>query len=105
LKKISIFEKNSFSEPLEESVVFLKILKRISNFQKFSFSESSLRMKRQHTNGNRLDIKPSGPHHKPVGKNLFFTCKSEVSNPQLVRSKSKGLFTLAKFVGETVKKA
>jgi hypothetical protein len=47
---------------------------------------SPIRHKRQHSgNGNRLDIKPSGPHHKPVGKNLFFTCKADVSNPQLVR--------------------
>jgi hypothetical protein len=44
-----------------------------------------LRSKRQHNGSNRLDIKPSGPHHKPVGKNLFFTCKAEVSNPSLVR--------------------
>ena len=55
--------------------------------QMFFFSESSVRLKRQQNShlGNRLDIKPSGPHHKPVGKNLFFTCKAEVSNPSLVR--------------------
>ena len=49
------------------------------------FPESGLRSKRQHNGSNRLDIKPTGPHHKPVGKNLFFTCKAEVSNPSLVR--------------------
>ena len=51
----------------------------------FVIPESGLRSKRQHNGSNRLDIKPSGPHHKPVGKNLFFTCKAEVSNPSLVR--------------------
>jgi len=34
---------------------------------------------------NRLEIKPPGPTNKPIEENLFFTCKAEVANPDLVR--------------------
>lgn len=36
-------------------------------------------------NTNELIIKPTGPHVKAVGKNLFFTCKANVPNPKLVK--------------------
>lgn len=35
---------------------------------------------------DRLVIKPQGPSHKPVGKNLFFTCQAEVANPALLKT-------------------
>ena len=34
---------------------------------------------------NELEVIPQGPHHMPVGRNLFFTCKAQVQNPELVR--------------------
>lgn len=40
-------------------------------------------VKRQ--SGNSLSIIPAGPHDMPVGRNLFFTCKAVVQNPELVR--------------------
>ena len=40
---------------------------------------------RQAPNANELSIIPAGPHHMPVGRNLFFTCKAVVHNPELVR--------------------
>ena len=33
---------------------------------------------------NSLQVIPAGPHHMPVGRNLFFTCKAQVQNPGLV---------------------
>ena len=34
---------------------------------------------------NELVVIPAGPHNMPVGRNLFFTCKAQVHNPELVR--------------------
>lgn len=34
---------------------------------------------------NNLRIIPAGPHHMPIGRNLFFTCRADVHNPELVR--------------------
>ncbi len=30
-------------------------------------------------------VTPQGPHHMPIGRNVFFTCKAVVHNPELVR--------------------
>jgi hypothetical protein len=48
-------------------------------------STELLRSKRQSSSMNELVVIPAGPHHMPVGRNLFFTCKAQVSNPELVR--------------------
>jgi len=41
--------------------------------------------RRQAISPNRLEVIPVGPHHLPVGRNVFFTCKAVVQNPELVR--------------------
>lgn len=51
----------------------------------FLLSAGALEISVSKRQANRFEIKPPGPSHKPVGKNLFFTCKADVANPALVR--------------------
>ena len=46
---------------------------------------SAGRTPRQALSPNTLRVIPAGPHEMPVGRNLFFTCKAAVQNPELVR--------------------
>ncbi len=51
----------------------------------FAVSPVSGLSRRQALSPNVLEVVPRGPHHMPVGRNVFFTCKAVVHNPELVR--------------------